>query len=86
LIVDAVRYFLAWLPTCLLELNPIELIWNYFHWKLSTYSLTLMHENMHAIRCLTDAAAYVAKEILDSVMHDLVWKCVKHCFKDVVVE
>ena len=77
--------FLAWLPTRSPELNPIELIWSYLVRKLKTYPLTILRENMRAIGCSTDAAAYVAKEILDGVTHDLVWRCVKHCYKDIMV-
>ena len=77
--------FLAWLPTRLPELNPIKLIWSYLIWKLKAYPLTILREKMRAIGCLTDAAAYVAKEILDGVTHDLVWQCVKHCYKDIMV-
>jgi hypothetical protein len=77
--------FLAWLPTRSPELNPIELIWSYLVRKLQTYPLKILRENMRGIGCSTDAAAYVAKEILDGVTHDLVWKCVKHCYKDIMV-
>ena len=77
--------FLAWLPTWLPELNPIKLIWSYHVQKLQTYQLTILHENMRAIGCLMDAAACVAKEILDGVTHDLVWRCMKHCYKDIMV-
>ncbi len=52
---------------------------------MKAYPLTILREKMRAIGCLTDAAAYVAKEILDGVTHDLVWQCVKHCYKDIMV-
>ena len=77
--------FLAWLLTRLPELNPIELIWSYLVRKLKTHPLTILRENMKTIGCSTDAAAYMAKEILDGVTHDLVWQCMKHCYKDIMV-
>jgi hypothetical protein len=76
--------FVAWLPTRSPELNPIELVWSYLVQKLQTYPLTILRQNMRAIGCSSDAAAYVAKEILDGVTHDLVWRCVKHCYKDII--
>jgi hypothetical protein len=77
--------FLAWLLTRLPELNPIELIWSYLVRKLKTHPLTILRENMKTIGCSTDAAAYMAKEILDGVTHDLVWQCMKHCYTGIMV-
>jgi hypothetical protein len=76
--------FVAWLPTRSPELNPIELVWSYLVSKLKTYPLTTMRENMRASGCSTDAVAYVAREILDGVSHEFVWKCFKHCYKDIM--
>ncbi len=78
--------FVAWLPTLSPELNPIKLIWSYLVRKLQTYPLTILRMNMQAQGCLSDVAAYAAKEILDGVSHNLVWQCVKHCYKDVMLE
>jgi transposase len=78
--------FVAWLPTRSPELNPIKLIWSYLVRKLQTYPLTILRMNMRARGCSSDVAAYAAKEILDGVSHDLVWRCVKHCYKDVMLE
>jgi len=78
--------FIAWLPTRSPELNPIELVWSYLVSQLKAYNLTSMRENMRASGCSTDAVAYVAKEILDSVTHEHVWKCFKHCYKDIMYD
>jgi len=78
--------FVTWLPTRSPELNLIDLIWSYLVRKLQTYPLTILRMNMRAQGCLSDVAAYAAKEILDGVSHNLVWQCVKHCYKDVMLE
>jgi hypothetical protein len=76
--------FTAFLLTRSPELNPIELLWNYFVQKLKHYPLQTLSENMASIGQTTDAAALVAKEILDGVTHELVEKFFIHCYKDLM--
>jgi hypothetical protein len=76
--------FIAWLSTRSPELNPIELVWSYLGSQLKAYPLTTMHENMQASGFLTNAAAHVEKEIIDSVTHEHVWKFFEHCYKDIM--
>jgi hypothetical protein len=74
----------AFLPTRSPELNPIELLWSYLVQKLKHYPMQTLRENMASIGQTTDAAAFVAKEILDGATHELVEKFFIHCYKDLM--
>ena len=76
--------FVAFLLTRSPELNSIELLWNYLVQKLKHYPMQTLHNNMRSIGQLTDAAAFVAKEILDGLTHDLVWRFFIHCYKELM--
>ena len=76
--------FVAFLPTRSPELNPIELLWNYLVQKLKHYLMQTLHENMASIGQTMDAAAFVAKEILDGTAHKLVGNFFIHCYKDLM--
>lgn len=77
--------FVLWLPTRTPEWNPIELVWNYLVQKLGTYPLSVLRVEMAERGISTDVVAYVAKDILDSVTHELVEKFYRHCFKNVLI-
>jgi len=78
--------FVIWLPTRSPEWNPIELAWNYLVQKLGTYPLCVLREEMRSRGISTDVVAYVAKDILDGISHDLIAKFYRHCFKGVLID